>query len=78
MKKEVKTLRNKSKESLIVRIDWVKKEIKAWATFETHKAKELLRLYKEKFELVEKASKNEVKKEEVKKEEVKEKKISKK
>ena len=70
MKKEVKTLRNKSKESLIVRIDWVKKEIKAWATFETHKAKELLRLYKEKFELVEKASKNEVKKEEVKEKKV--------
>ena len=64
--KKLETLKNKSKETLIVRINWVKEEIKAWETFATYKAKELLKFYKDKFEKVELSEKKAEKKEEKK------------
>lgn len=48
----IKTLKNISKEDqLVTTINW-KEVVKAWATFETKKAEELLRAYKYLFEEV--------------------------
>lgn len=59
--KEVKVLKNISKDTLLVKVNGIKKEVKAGDTFETPKYKELLRMYKSRFEIVEKVEKVEKK-----------------
>lgn len=79
MNKKLK-VKNISKETLLVRVDGVKKEIKPGEVFETKKAKELVRLYKSRFVIVFENEKVEDKKEEkkeVKKENKKETKVKK-